>query len=245
MSTAIQTRIPTTASNAAPSPHSPTFTPAASTESDFWRDIGSLVVQMPEDRATELREIAMWLHKLRMDLWQARRIATEWSRLTWMFAELVRTDFSAQRFDAAETWILRGAWHPKKTFLTLDDFFPTAYQLDKLCGAGIITLESHRKHLAATAKAAYEAGVQEGRENVAKEIPSVEHGTDAAALIDAERRKATMAMLEAASEKADLVEENRRLCHELEKMRRRVDTLQAELAALRLERRSTSAEVKP
>lgn len=208
--------------------------PLPSTESDFWREVGVIAIQLQEDRAEDLRGVSMWLYKLRSDLWQARRMATEWSRLIWMVHELIRTDFCPQRFEAAEAWILRGSWHPKKTFLTLDDFFPTVYQLETLCGVAIITVSAHRKAIQSAVNESRESGRRE--ERALHAIGNVAGGADDASLataIDAERRKTTVALLEAAQERADIHERLVHSTRELERLRRRNESLESELEVVR------------
>jgi hypothetical protein len=199
----------------------------------YWQEVARLSLTLSDAQLVRARSLAMWLWALREKLIKARTIVIDVDRMTFFFSELLARPFNEEHHAAAEMWIVRGNWQYKspKT-LTLDDFWPTAEHLERHCGEQVVTLKHHQATLLRVTQEARRQGYSEGCDAVRSQLDTPPEGLDAERWLE-ERREQNMRLLDAVSAKADLIEDNRRMKHELERYNRKVERLEAELDAFR------------
>lgn len=199
----------------------------------YWQEVARLSMTLSDAQVARARTLAMWLWALREKLVKARNVVVEVDRMTFFFSELLARPFNEEHHAAAEMWIVRGNWQYKspKT-LTLDDFWPTAEHLERHCGEQVVTLRHHHATLMRRTQEARREGYREGCDAVRAQLDTPPEGLDAERWLE-ERREHNMRLLDAVSAKADLIEDNQRMKHELERYSRKVQRLEAELEVFR------------
>lgn len=210
----------------------------------YWDAAASLIATLPDEQQAAATDNVVWLAGLHGKLLMARQVVVSWDRMRFFAAEIVDKRLTAEQRTVAEKWILRGVWQYKnpKT-LTLDDFWPTKETIETHCGESVVTSAQHRRIVEAVSKAAFESGKKEGlvEATTTKDIP-----VDSQVWKEwvEERRQWYMKMLDQSGEKADLLEENRRLGHENERLRRKLGLHEAKETELRDQLRSMSAKMQ-
>lgn len=210
----------------------------------YWDAAASKIANLAPELQAQATDNVVWLAGLHGKLILARQVVVSWDRMRFFAAEIVDKRLTAEQRVVAEKWILRGNWQYKnpKT-LTLDDFWPTKETIEGQCGETIVTSAQHRRIVEAATKAAYESGKKFGlaEATTTKDIP-VDSG-EWKEWVE-ERRQWYMKILDQSGEKADLLEENRRLGYENERLRRKLGLQEAKETELRDQLRSMSAKMQ-